>query len=79
MDTGRKIELGKLVFDMSMSLDGFVRASSATPEEPLGAGGERLHEWAFGEDERTCDDSIRWWGAGGPTGPARPPVFVVAW
>jgi hypothetical protein len=25
----------KMVFDMSMSLDGFVKASNATPEQPL--------------------------------------------
>ena len=42
----------KVIFDMSISLDGFVKASNATPEQPLGEGGERLHEWAFGEDER---------------------------
>jgi hypothetical protein len=35
--------MGKVVFDMSMSLDGFVKASNATPEQPLGEGGERLH------------------------------------
>ncbi|HYH13221.1 MAG TPA: dihydrofolate reductase family protein [Thermomicrobiales bacterium] len=89
--------MGKVIFDMSMSLDGYVRASNATPEEPLGVGGERLHDWAFGEDEgdrgalsraaeelgaiitgrRNYDDSIPWWGADGPTGPARLPVFVV--
>ncbi len=40
----------KLIFDMSMSLDGFVKASNATPEQPLGDGGERLHEWGFGEE-----------------------------
>jgi dihydrofolate reductase len=45
--------MGKVVVDMSMSLDGFVRASNATPEQPLGEGGERLHEWGFGGgDER---------------------------
>ena len=42
----------KVIFDMSMSLDGFVKASNATPEQPLGEGGERLHEWAFGGEER---------------------------
>lgn len=30
---------------MSMSLDGFVTAAGISPEEPLGVGGERLHEW----------------------------------
>jgi hypothetical protein len=42
--------MNKVIFDMSMSLDGFVRATSTTPEEPLGKGGERLHEWAMGGD-----------------------------
>ncbi len=36
---------------MSMSLDGSIRAANPTPEQPLGVGGERLHEWAFGADE----------------------------
>jgi hypothetical protein len=42
----------KVIFDISMSLDGFVTASNVRPEEPLGDGGQRLHEWAFGDDER---------------------------
>jgi dihydrofolate reductase len=29
-----------------------VTASNVRPEEPLGDGGQRLHEWAFGENER---------------------------
>jgi dihydrofolate reductase len=42
----------KVIFDISMSLDGFVKASNATSEQPLGEGSERLHEWGFGKDER---------------------------
>jgi dihydrofolate reductase len=42
----------KVIFDISMSLDGFVTASNVWPEEPMGDGGQRLHEWAFGEGER---------------------------
>lgn len=38
--------MGKLVVDISMSLDGFVAGPSPSLEEPLGEGGERLHEWA---------------------------------
>jgi dihydrofolate reductase len=88
----------RVIFDISMSLDGFVTASNVRPEEPLGDGGQRLHEWAFGDDERnrellaeavnsvgaviagrrTYDLSVAWWGADGPAGPARVPVFVVA-
>src|SRR2546423_6455482 len=35
-------------FEISMSLDGFVAGPNATLEDPLGEGGERLHEWIFG-------------------------------
>ena len=31
--------------DISMSLDGYVAGPNATLEEPLGTGGEQLHEW----------------------------------
>jgi len=64
----------------------------------MGDGGQRLHAWAFGDDQRdrevltsgvgatgaviagrrTYDTSVAWWGADGPTGPARVPVFVVS-
>jgi dihydrofolate reductase len=32
---------------ITVSLDGYVAGPDQTPEEPLGRGGERLHEWAF--------------------------------
>src|SRR5436305_5787822 len=35
-------------FDISMSLDGFVAGPNQSPDEPLGVGGEQLHEWIFG-------------------------------
>jgi dihydrofolate reductase len=38
----------KLTFDITMSLDGFVAGPNATLEEPLGEGGEQLHEWLIG-------------------------------
>lgn len=31
-----------------MTLDGFVAGPNQTVEEPLGAGGERIHEWLYG-------------------------------
>jgi len=43
------------VFDISMSLDGYVAAAGVRPEEPMGDGGQQLHEWAFGTDERGRD------------------------
>src|SRR5215213_8023768 len=36
----------KLTLDISTSLDGFVAGPNQTLEEPLGKGGELLHEWA---------------------------------
>ena len=39
--------MAKLTLDISMSLDGFIAGPSQTLEEPLGQGGEQLHEWAF--------------------------------
>jgi len=41
-----------VILDMSMSLDGYVTAAGVRPEEPMGDGGQQLHEWAFGDDER---------------------------
>jgi hypothetical protein len=44
--------MGKVNFDISMSLDGYMTAANQRPEEQMGDDGERLHEWAFGNDER---------------------------
>ena len=89
--------MAKVVFDISMSLDGFMTAANQRPEEPMGDGGLRLVQWALGDDardrevltvgvaglgavicgRRTYDTSFPWWGADGPTGSARVPVFVL--
>ena len=37
----------RFFLDISMSLDGFVAGPNPTLEEPLGAGGERLHDWVL--------------------------------
>ena len=37
----------KLRFEISISLDGFTSGPGQSVEQPLGAGGERLHEWVF--------------------------------
>jgi dihydrofolate reductase len=39
--------MGKLRADISVSLDGFVAGPDPSLEDPLGKGGQRLHEWAF--------------------------------
>jgi dihydrofolate reductase len=38
----------KVTFEISMSLDGFVAGPEPSLEDPLGRGGEQLHEWIFG-------------------------------
>jgi dihydrofolate reductase len=61
--------LGELKVDITMTLDGFVAGPDQTLEQPLGAGGERIHEWAYamatwreqhGEPggERNVDDDV---------------------
>jgi dihydrofolate reductase len=39
--------MGKVRFDVTMSLDGYLAGPNPRPEEPLGDGGMQLHEWAI--------------------------------
>ena len=51
--------MGKVIFDISMSLDGFITGANPRPEAGwggLGEGGERLHDWGFNSaDPRNCE------------------------
>jgi dihydrofolate reductase len=40
--------MGQTFLTITMSLDGYVAGPDPTLEEPLGKGGEQLHEWALG-------------------------------
>ena len=40
--------MGRVVFDITTSLDGFIAGPNDGPEHPLGEGGEKLHEWVYG-------------------------------
>ena len=40
--------MGKVVVDITTSLDGFIAGPKDGPEVPLGEDGEKLHEWVFG-------------------------------
>lgn len=59
--------VGRVISSMSMSLDGFISAPDDSREQPLGDGGERLHEWLFGgqteNDAEVLDELIRTTGA----------------
>jgi len=37
--------MGKVFAEISMSLDGYIAGPEPTLKEPLGRGGEQLHEW----------------------------------
>ena len=39
--------MGKVVIDMSMSLDGFITGPNDAPGQGLGEDGMRLHNWMF--------------------------------
>jgi dihydrofolate reductase len=39
--------MGKVISDMSMSLDGFIAGPNDSVELGLGEGGERLHQWLY--------------------------------
>ena len=39
--------MSKLRFDISVSADGYVAGPNPSEEEPLGEGGEQLHEWVL--------------------------------
>jgi dihydrofolate reductase len=39
--------VGKLKFQISVSLDGFIAGPNPSEEHPLGEGGEELHEWVL--------------------------------
>jgi hypothetical protein len=41
--------MGRVAADMSMSLDGFIAGPNDGIRNPLGDGGERLHEWMSGQ------------------------------
>jgi dihydrofolate reductase len=36
-----------LIFDITMTLDGYIAGPSPTLERPLGEGGDRIHEWMY--------------------------------
>ena len=41
--------MGKVTVEISVSLDGYVAGPNQSPDEPLGEGGEQLHEWVVAQ------------------------------
>ena len=77
--------MSKLKCDIPISLDGFVAGSNQSQENPLGEGGERLHELVFplaawrqlhGLQGGEVNESAQMrWGSGPPVDP----VDSVGW
>ncbi|MFI7616738.1 dihydrofolate reductase family protein [Nonomuraea terrae] len=58
--------MGKVFFDLAMSLDGYIAGPGARPGNPLGDGGERLHTWMY---RTAAFMKLIGRGNGGETGP----------
>lgn len=50
--------MGKVILDMSMSLDGFIAGSNVGKEYPMGVNGESLHTWMFGMPKDKVDVDV---------------------
>jgi dihydrofolate reductase len=60
--------MGKVIFDVSMSLDGFITSANARPEAGwggLGEGGERLHDWGFNSADPRNREIMEWYATAG--------------
>lgn len=61
--------VAQVLLEMTMTVDGFVRAPGASREHPLGVGGERVHDWILGLDGLLTGETRL---VGAPVGGARP-------
>jgi len=50
--------MATVVFDMSMSLDGFIAGPEMSADLPMGVGGLRLHDWLFTSPAGSRDAEI---------------------
>ena len=50
--------MGIVYLDLSLSLDGFVAGDNVGVDNPLGDGGDRLHEWMFAG--KSAEESRAW-------------------
>jgi dihydrofolate reductase len=61
----------RVTFEITMSLDGYVAGPDPGPDQPLGAGGEQLHEWVIGLASWRAQHGHE----GGTTGPDSDQLF----
>ena len=60
--------MGKVIYDISMSLDGFIAGANVRAEAGwagLGDGGERLHDWGFNSADPRNREIAEAWATGG--------------
>jgi dihydrofolate reductase len=56
--------MGKVIFDVSMSLDGFITGANPRPEAGwggLGEGGKQLHDWGFNSEDPRNREIVAGW------------------
>ncbi|MEN3609553.1 dihydrofolate reductase family protein [Plantactinospora sp. ZYX-F-223] len=58
--------MSRVFFTVGMSLDGYLAGPNARPDNPLGDGGTRIHEWVY--RTATFRERLRLGGGGGETG-----------
>ncbi|HEV7782915.1 MAG TPA: dihydrofolate reductase family protein [Chitinophagaceae bacterium] len=59
--------MGKVFAEITMSLDGFIAGPGISDKQPMGASGEKLHEWMFDKtteaDKQWLDELVKTSGA----------------
>ena len=59
--------MGKVIAEITMSLDGYIAGTGISSKQPMGTNGEKLHEWIFNKateaDKQWVDDLVKSSGA----------------
>lgn len=59
--------MGKIIAEITMSLDGYIAGPGISNKQPMGEGGDKLHEWIFGKataaDKLWLDELVQTTGA----------------
>ncbi len=60
--------MGKVVLDISISLDGFITGPNDNHEQPLGEGGDQLHHWIWRDSRMIKNEDLMQGGTTATTG-----------
>ncbi len=50
--------MSRVILHFAVSLDGYAAGPDISPADPLGVGGERLHDWLFAEERSEADMQV---------------------